>query len=237
MTNASPTLLNDPLNPFRKLTDQAKGKDGPLPLTNPKNTSPTSPTSLPTTTTTTTSSTNLPDFRELLALMMMGMTMGGGSGEDGGFSMSSMMAPIMMSLMEQLMSQEVTSTTEENQVAADQTVPSGLPVEGRFTQYFHSGHNGVDIAIVTGTPIQSTMDGEVVYAGWNNQGYGNLVIVENGPYRTYYAHLSEVPVEVGQTIRAGDVIGLSGSTGNSTGPHLHYEVRYNGQPLDPSETF
>lgn len=233
MTNASPTLLNDPLNPFRKVTDQAKGKNGPLPLTNPKNTSPTSPTSSPTTTT----STNLPDFRELLALMMMGMTMGGGSGEDGGFSMSSMMAPIMMSLMEQLMSQEVTSTTEENQVAADQTVPSGLPVEGRFTQYFHDGHTGVDIAIVTGTPIQSTMDGEVVYAGWNNQGYGNLVIVENGPYRTYYAHLSEIPVEVGQTIRAGDVIGLSGSTGNSTGPHLHYEVRYNGQPLDPSETF
>ena len=74
----------------------------------------------------------------------------------------------------------------------------------------------------------------MVYAGWNNQGYGNLVIVENGPYKTYYAHLSEIPVQVGQTVQAGQVIAYSGNTGNSTGPHLHYEVRVNGQRVDPS---
>lgn len=236
MSNTLPTLLNDPLSPLRKLTDQTKGNAAPQPLRGTKNASPNSPESPPATTST---ASPMPDFRELLAVMMMGMTMQGGSGEDSsGFSMSSMMAPIMMSLMEQLMSQEVTeTTTEESQTIADQTVPNGLPVEGRFTQDFHTGHTGVDIAIVTGTPVQSSMDGEVVYAGWNNQGYGNLVIVENGPYRTYYAHLSEIPVEMGQAVRAGDIIGLSGNTGNSTGPHLHYEVRYNGQPLNPSEFY
>jgi murein DD-endopeptidase MepM/ murein hydrolase activator NlpD len=78
------------------------------------------------------------------------------------------------------------------------------------------------------------MDGKVVYAGWNDDGYGNLVIVENGPYRTYFAHLSKIPVDLGQQVRAGSVIGLSGNTGNSTGPHLHYEVRKNGQHINPA---
>jgi murein DD-endopeptidase MepM/ murein hydrolase activator NlpD len=80
------------------------------------------------------------------------------------------------------------------------------------------------------------MDGKVVHAGWNNQGYGNLVIVENGAYRTYYAHLSSIPVSVGDTVRAGTTIGLSGNTGNSTGPHLHYEIRKNNVPVDPTST-
>ncbi|GAP07931.1 membrane proteins related to metalloendopeptidases [Anaerolinea thermolimosa] len=66
------------------------------------------------------------------------------------------------------------------------------------------------------------------------QGYGNLVIVENGPYRTYYAHLSEIPVRMGEHVSRGDVVGLSGNTGNSTGPHLHYEIRYEMKPLDPT---
>ena len=78
------------------------------------------------------------------------------------------------------------------------------------------------------------MDGKVIYAGWNNEGYGNLVIVENGRYKTYYAHLSEFKVGVGDTIKANTVVGLSGNTGNSTGPHLHYEVRRDGVPIDPS---
>jgi murein DD-endopeptidase MepM/ murein hydrolase activator NlpD len=78
------------------------------------------------------------------------------------------------------------------------------------------------------------MDGKVVSAGWNNQGYGNLVVVENGPYKTYYAHLSEIPVQVGQTVKAGEVVGLTGNTGHSTGPHIHYEVRYNDKVIDPT---
>jgi len=113
--------------------------------------------------------------------------------------------------------------------------PSGRPVTGGvLTQEFHPGHTGIDIAIPTGTQVKTTMDGQVVHAGWNTQGYGNLVIVENGAYRTYYAHLSSIPVSVGDEVKAGTVIGLSGSTGNSTGPHLHYEIRENKVAIDPA---
>jgi murein DD-endopeptidase MepM/ murein hydrolase activator NlpD len=107
------------------------------------------------------------------------------------------------------------------------------PVAGRITQDFHPGHTGTDIAVPIGTPIPTTLAGKVVFAGWNTQGYGNLVIVENGPYRTYYAHLSQIGVKVGDQAAAGTQIGLSGSTGHSTGPHLHYEVRVNGTPVPP----
>ncbi len=114
--------------------------------------------------------------------------------------------------------------------------PSTLPVAGRLTQDFRSGHGGIDLAVPTGTPVQSTMAGKVVHAGWNEQGYGYLVIVENGPYRTYYAHLKEMPaVQVGDFVAARQVLGLSGSTGNSTGPHVHYEVRVDGKPVSPRE--
>jgi murein DD-endopeptidase MepM/ murein hydrolase activator NlpD len=91
-----------------------------------------------------------------------------------------------------------------------------------------------DFGIPVGTTVKSTMDGNVVYAGWNDQGYGNLVIVENGAYRTYYAHLSSIPVSVGDQVTAGTTIGLSGNTGNSTGPHLHYEIRKNKVAIDPT---
>ncbi len=111
-----------------------------------------------------------------------------------------------------------------------------MPVTGGYiSQDYHAGHNGMDFAVVEGTPVRATMSGNVVFSGWNDQGYGNLVIVENGARRSYYAHLSELPVEQGEWVRQGDVIGLSGNTGNSTGPHLHYEVRINGQNIDPSK--
>lgn len=124
------------------------------------------------------------------------------------------------------------SRTSSSEGGSDE--PHGRPIGGVLTQRFHSGHNGLDFGIPTGTPVQSTMNGKVVYAGWNNQGYGNLVIVENGAYRTYYAHLSEVPVRIGDRVSAGDTIGLSGNTGNSTGPHLHYEIRVNMRAIDPT---
>jgi len=92
----------------------------------------------------------------------------------------------------------------------------------------------LDFGIPVGTPIKATMDGKVVHAGWNNQGYGNLVIVENGPFRTYYAHLSSIPVSIGDVVTSGSTIGLSGNTGNSTGPHLHYEIRKNNVPVNPT---
>ena len=163
------------------------------------------------------------------------------------------MAPLMLMLLEKMIEQQLdqSSTTSSTDSTANSTAsstanstakvsrnlspePMGRPVEGVLTQNYHPGHNGLDFGIVVGTPIKATMDGKVISAGWNEQGYGNLVIVENGAYRTYYAHLSSIPVAVGDTVTAGSTIGLSGNTGNSTGPHLHYEIRKNNVPIDPT---
>ena len=112
--------------------------------------------------------------------------------------------------------------------------PEGRPVGGVLTQGFHSTHHALDFGVVIGTPVHATMDGKVIYAGWNTEGYGNLVIVQNGDYKTYFAHLSSIPVALNQMVKAGSVVGLSGSTGNSTGPHVHYEVRKNNVAIDPT---
>jgi murein DD-endopeptidase MepM/ murein hydrolase activator NlpD len=112
-------------------------------------------------------------------------------------------------------------------------VPTGLPVAGAISQAYRSGHRAMDIAVPVGTPVRATGAGKVLYAGWNNEGYGNLIILENGPYRTYYAHLDRLLVKPGEGIEAGAIVGLSGNTGNSTGPHLHYEVRLNGDQVMP----
>jgi murein DD-endopeptidase MepM/ murein hydrolase activator NlpD len=109
-----------------------------------------------------------------------------------------------------------------------------LPVHGRLTQEYTSTHHGLDFGVVVGTPVRSTIEGTVTFAGWSEAGYGNLVIVENGPYKTYYGHLSDIPVTIGQTIQKGEVIGLSGNTGKSSGPHVHYEIRRNHLQIDPN---
>lgn len=95
-------------------------------------------------------------------------------------------------------------------------------------------HAGLDIAAPSGTPIQAAKAGVVIHAGWRG-GYGNTVMVEHeGGVVTLYAHQTKTAVSPGQTVLAGDVIGYVGSTGNSTGPHLHFEVRIGGQPVDPA---
>lgn len=187
-------------------------------------------------------------FREILSVM----TAANGVSSTGmsaglGMSMNDLMAPLMLLLIERLVEQQLERDESANAsaaapnpisagaVAGSKPEPSGRPVTGgRLTQEFHGRHKGLDIGIPVGTPIRSTMDGRVVHAGWNDQGYGNLVIVENGAYRTYYAHLSSIPVSVGEFVRAGTTIGLSGNTGNSTGPHLHYEIRRNKVAVDPT---
>ena len=95
-------------------------------------------------------------------------------------------------------------------------------------------HNGIDYAAAYGTPVLATSDGSVSYASARG-GYGNLVEVQhpNG-YATRYAHLSRIAVRPYQPVRQGDVIGYVGATGLATGPHLHYEVRRKGQPVDPA---
>jgi len=183
-------------------------------------------------------------FKDIFSTMMLS-----GSGMSSTQSTSSglgdLMTPLlMMILLEKLVESQMDAQgTQADQTAGtisaaakqvSQTEPSGRPVGGVLTQDFHTGHNGLDFGIPVGTEVKSTMDGNVIYAGWNNQGYGNLVIVENGDYKTYYAHLSSIPVAVGDSITAGATIGLSGNTGNSTGPHLHYEIRRNNTPIDPT---
>ena len=107
---------------------------------------------------------------------------------------------------------------------------------GRVTSGFHDPdrpyHNGIDFGIAYGTPVRSTWDGVVTYAGWFGD-FGLAVIVQNGDWQMRYAHLSQFCVNVGQEIQTGTVVGLSGNTGKSTGAHLHYEVRYQGVPVDP----
>lgn len=94
-------------------------------------------------------------------------------------------------------------------------------------------HTGLDIAAPMGTQIVSAEDGVVVHVGWSG-GYGNLVKVQhdNGSL-TYYGHLSGFNCSVGQRVKRGQLIAYMGSTGYSTGPHLHFEVRFNGQHTDP----
>ena len=95
------------------------------------------------------------------------------------------------------------------------------------------GHIGLDVDAEMWDPIVASDDGVVAFAEWGG-GYGNLVIVEHaGGWVTYYAHFAEIVVEVGQVVRQGEILGGAGSTGYSTGPHLHFEIRYQGRPVDP----
>lgn len=99
---------------------------------------------------------------------------------------------------------------------------------------FWSGHMGVDLGTVEGGPIYAADGGTVIYAGPISGGYGNMIMIDHGTgYQTLYAHLSVVNVSCGQGVSQGQVIGLGGSTGNSTGPHLHFELRYGGGFVNP----
>jgi len=108
-----------------------------------------------------------------------------------------------------------------------------MPTGGTLTQRFHVYHSGVDFGVPQRTPVAATHSGRVIFAGWSTVGYGNLVIIQNGAFITYYAHLSAFNVQENQLVGAGSIIAYSGNTGNSTGPHIHYEVRINDVPVDP----
>ena len=114
------------------------------------------------------------------------------------------------------------------------------PIEGRITSRYgvsssirKSTHTGLDISAVTGTDIKVVADGTVISAGYSGS-YGYLVKVDHGNgVETWYAHTSKMYVKKGDTVKAGDVIAAVGSTGNSTGPHLHLEIRVNGKTVNP----
>ncbi len=136
------------------------------------------------------------------------------------------------------------SESAETLLQALQRTPLGMPHNGPLTSRFGNrsnpftgqgseDHGGLDFKGNTGDDIRVTANGKVTFAGVQG-GYGNVVRVAHGyGYETVYGHLSRIDVKTGQTIQAGHVVGLLGSTGRSTGPHLHYEVVRNGERLDP----
>lgn len=117
------------------------------------------------------------------------------------------------------------------------------PVHGRLTSYFGrrnlgmgtaAFHRGIDVAAPTGTPIVAARSGTVVFSGWSTRGYGNLVRIRHADgSETWYAHASRLLVSVGQYVNQGQRIALVGSTGLSTGPHLHFELHIGGVAIDP----
>ncbi len=109
----------------------------------------------------------------------------------------------------------------------------------RMDPIYHSRrfHAGMDFTAPTGTDIYATGNGRVLSAGWQ-QGYGNCVEIDHGfGYVTLYAHMHTISVNAGQTVNRGEVIGLVGNTGKSTGPHLHYEVHYKGEIMNPQNYY
>ena len=102
------------------------------------------------------------------------------------------------------------------------------PVNGRT-----SSHHGLDLAAPIHTPVMSTAPGKVVFSGWKGR-FGRVIVIDHGHgIRTRYAHLRKILVKVGQRVGHREKIGLLGSSGRSTGPHVHYEVQVNGKPRDP----
>jgi murein DD-endopeptidase MepM/ murein hydrolase activator NlpD len=125
------------------------------------------------------------------------------------------------------------SPADSTPSAAGLIWPVTGPVVSPFGMRWGRMHTGIDIGVPYGTPIHAAASGRVVYAGWMD-GYGNLVAIDHGRgLSTAYAHQSQIGVSLGQTVSQGQVIGYVGCTGHCFGPHLHFEVRINGTPVDP----
>ena len=162
----------------------------------------------------------------------------GQGGQGGPFDSASQADPTFKSLftswkkLDNLADGAIAVPTEKPVRTAEFTSGYGTrtdPFQGRAAR-----HQGIDLAAPVGTPIYATADGTVSEAGYNNGGYGNLIKLDHGRgIETRYAHLSRVLVSPGQRIARGQVIGHMGSTGRSTGSHLHYEVRIDGRAVNP----
>jgi len=105
-----------------------------------------------------------------------------------------------------------------------------------WSRGFSSFHTGVDLSAAEGTPVYAANGGSVIFRGWSTWGYGYAIVLAHGAFTTLYGHLSQISVGCGQIVGAGQVIGASGNSGNSSGPHLHFEIRYNDIPFDPTST-
>ncbi|GEM_PF-3432600 len=144
-------------------------------------------------------------------------------------------------------------STFEEYARSSPDVPRGAPVQGSVSQpfgptdfgaeppfdwnghHYAHFHTGIDLAVRQGAPIRATIGGKIEIRS-DPEGLGNLVVVRHGPWDVLYGHTSGQPtgIETGAVVRAGDLIGYAGNTGNSTGPHVHYEIRYQGHVIDPT---
>ena len=155
----------------------------------------------------------------------------------------------MLSVLDQLLGQTDTRfskslTPLDNTMRREAAIPAGYPTSGRITSKFGTRvsprggrleqHTGWDIATNTGAPVRVTAPGVVEVAGWTTLGYGLHIVINHGyGYKTLYGHLSRLNVNSGDTVSSNELIGFVGNTGNSTGPHLHYEVRVGNTPINP----
>lgn len=122
--------------------------------------------------------------------------------------------------------------------AVDYTVASGYGKRIDPVYNVPKFHSGIDFALEEGTPVYATADGTVSVAAKDNKGYGNHVDIDHGyDYMTRYAHLSKIMVKQGQKVKRGELVGMIGNTGKSTGPHLHYEVHFKGEPQNPVDYY
>lgn len=168
------------------------------------------------------------------------------AGVEGKNKIESTVTRVNSAIVSQVVNQESVISSPVNEVIekGSKKRPTGVgtgtfsaPVAGTITSKYgprKSGfHTGMDLAIAPGTPVKAADEGKVIFAGYKGN-YGNLVIIDhqNG-YVTYYAHNSSLNVAVGDIVAKGDVIAAVGSTGNSTGPHCHFEIRINGSTVDP----
>lgn len=129
--------------------------------------------------------------------------------------------------------QSSSSDTTATRSSAGLIWPVNGPITSPFGWRWGRLHQGIDIGVPTGTPIHAAAAGKVIYCGWE-EGYGNLVVLDNGGnLATAYAHQSAIAVTCGEEVSQGETIGYVGCTGHCTGPHLHFEVRINGTPVDP----
>ncbi|MCI5157652.1 MAG: hypothetical protein D3906_04290 [Candidatus Electrothrix sp. AUS1_2] len=137
-------------------------------------------------------------------------------------------------------------TRSDNYIKKIKKMPLGYPMQGKLTSGFGrrsdpfnhrpAFHAGIDLKGKTGQKVKATADGVVKVSSYEKNGFGNVVILHHGNgYETVFGHLSKRLVKAGEKVQRGQLLGLMGNTGRSTGPHLHYEVRYKGEPINPKK--
>jgi murein DD-endopeptidase MepM/ murein hydrolase activator NlpD len=140
---------------------------------------------------------------------------------------------VSVELTAKIQAAQARTTVQRSASAAGLIWPINAPITSPFGWRWGRMHTGIDLGAAYGTSIAAAAAGSVIYAGWLG-GYGNLTVIDHGGgLATAYAHQSRIAVSAGESVAQGQIIGYVGSTGHSTGPHLHFEVRVNGQPVDP----